>query len=93
MRIHDFISRVRKASTFVLWRYERDLSFPHVWLGGWKSERMEKLFYLVEKKNRMIKILICLNLFSCLYYIKNILKENFFDVHIKKAKDLLQTKL
>ena len=93
MRIHDFISRVRKASTFVLWRYEKDLSFPHVWLGGWNSKRMEKLFYLIEKKNRMIKILICLNLFSYLYYIKNILKENFFDVHIKKAKDLLQTKL
>ena len=86
MRIHDFISRVRKASTFVLWRYERDLSFPHVWLGGWKSERMEKLFYLVEKKNRMIKILICLNLFSCLCYIKNILKEKNFDFHIKKGQ-------
>ena len=93
MRIHDFIFRVRKASTFVLWRYEKDLGFPHVWLGGWKSERMEKLFYLVEKKTGMIKSVICLNLFSYLYYIKNILKEKNFDFHIKKAKDLLQTKL
>ena len=39
------------------------LVFPHVWLGGWKSESMEKLFYLVEKKNGMIENVICLNLF------------------------------
>ena len=74
MRIHDFISSDRKASTFILWRYEKDLVFPHVWLGGWKSKRMKKLFYLVEKKNEMIENLICLNLFSFLYYIKKYFK-------------------
>ena len=60
MRIHDLISRDKKASTFILWRYEKDLVFPHVWLGGWKSKRMKKLFYLVEKKNGMIENVIFL---------------------------------
>ena len=37
-----------------------------VWLGGWKSELMEKKkFCLVKKKNEMmIENVICINLFS-----------------------------
>ena len=85
MRIHGFISRDKKAYTFILWRYEKDLVFPHVWLGGWKSESMEKLFYLVEKKNGMIENVICLNLFSCLYYIIYI----YIYIYFKRKKNLM----
>ena len=41
---------------------ENILVFPHiVWLGGLEKWMDGKLFYLVEKKNKRIKVVFCMN--------------------------------
>ena len=51
-------------------RIEEILIFFHViWLEKWKNVGIENLFILVEKKNKRIDNVICMNLFLYSYYI------------------------
>ena len=60
--------RIENGEMIEKWEDKKDLVVSHMYLiGRMKKLRDRKLICLIEKKNKKIKNIVCINLLSCKY--------------------------